>query len=236
MKYLPICKDIINDSNFYLPLFKNEKLWIQLYDKEWFNILYYNYRLENNHYNFNKKICSIDIGCKNFISLYGLDGFCYKIKSDYIILDEILKNNKIDYSIKDQLIKDLIYNLHTYSAQFITQIYDIIYIGYVNNKGNINSKELHSIEDNLLKLLCHTDFLEILKNYTKKYNKKLYIVDESFTSTQCGKCGEFNKFARIYDNDDSERRKYICKFCDTIFCRDLNAARNILIKNINKKN
>ena len=66
---LPICKEIIYDSKFYLPLFKNEKLWVKLYDKQWFSILYYNYTLEYNNYNFNKNICSIDIGCKNFISL-----------------------------------------------------------------------------------------------------------------------------------------------------------------------
>jgi transposase len=233
---LPICKEIIYDSKFYLPLFKNEKLWVKLYDKQWFSILYYNYTLEYNNYNFNKNICSIDIGCKNFISLYGLNGLCYKIKSDYKNIDELLQNTEISYNLKDKIITDLINNLHNISAQFICNVYDIIYIGYVNNKGNINSKEMNTIEDNLLKILCHNKFLNVLKYFAKKYNKKLYIVDESFTSIQCGNCGECNKFKRIIDNDDSERRKYICQYCHNIFCRDLNAARNILIKNINKKN
>lgn len=235
MKNSPICKEIIVNSNFYLPVFKNEKEWDKLQDGQWFYILYYNYKLENNKCNFNKKICSIDIGCKNFISLYGLNGYCYKIKSDYMIIDDILKNNDIDYSTKNKLIKDLIKKLHKTSAHFITTMYDIIYIGYVNNKGNIDSEKMNTIEDNLLKILCHTDFLETLKKYTKKYNKKLYIVDESYTSTQCGRCGEFNKFERIFDDDDSERRKYICKHCNITFCRDLNASRGILIKNIDKK-
>lgn len=92
-----------------------------------------------------------------------------------------------------------------------------------------------TIEDNLLKILCHTDFLDKLKYYCQLYNKELLIVDESFTSIQCGNCGESNKFGRIIDEDDSERRKYLCKYCNLTFCRDLNAARNIYIKNTNKK-
>ena len=236
MKNSPINKELINNSNDYLPLFKNEKQWIKVNTKNWFNILYYNYNINNQNNNQNNnKICSIDIGCKNFISLYGLDGLCYKIKSDYKIIDNILQNNNIDYNSKNTLIKFLIDNLHTISAKFICRLYDTIYIGYVNNKGNIDSENMPTIEDNLLKILCHTDFLDKLKYYTKEYNKELLIVDESFTSIQCGNCGESNKFGRIIDEDDSERRKYTCKYCHLTFCRDLNAARNIYIKNINIK-
>lgn len=232
MKNLPICKDLINQSSYYLPLFKNENKWTKFNNRYWFNILFYKYENYNNYQD--NKICSIDIGCKNFISLYGLNGICYKIKSDYKIIDNILQNSNISYQNKDNTIKNLINNLHDISADFISKIYDTIYIGYVNNKGDINSKLMPTIEDNLLKILCHTDFLDKLKYYAKLYNKQLYIVDESFTSIQCGNCGESNKFGRIFDEDDSERRKYICKYCNLVVCRDLNAARNILIKNINK--
>jgi hypothetical protein len=98
MKNSPINKELINNSEHYLPLFKNEKKWIKVNTNNWFNILYYNYKINNNN---NNKICSIDIGCKNFISLYGLDGLCYKIKSDYKIIDNILQNNTINYNTKN---------------------------------------------------------------------------------------------------------------------------------------
>ena len=62
-------------------------------------------------------------------------------------------------------------------------------------------------------------------------NKEIKIVEESYTSVQCGVCAEFNKFGRIFSDDDSERRKYSCKHCYSEFCRDINAARNIIIKN-----
>ena len=160
-----------------------------------------------------------------------MDGNCYKIKSDYLRIDKILQNKTISYIEKDNKISELINELHILSANFICQEYDIIYVGLVNNKGNINSKLMKSIEDNLLKIVSHKEFLDILQYYAGMYNKTLKIVEESHTSVQCGVCGEKNKFTRIYDSDDSERRKYSCVYCNSEFCRDLNASRNILIKN-----
>lgn len=227
MTQMPICKELIKKSNYYLPNFKNEKEFKKINMNTWADVIYYTYAKIKQ----NKNTCSIDIGCKNFITLFGLNGTSIKIKSDYKIIDDILKNNDLDYDIKDILITDLINDLHIKSARFICNNYDIIYIGFVNNKRNINSRKMTSIEDNLLKILGHAEFLQTLKKYAKKYKKELKIVDESFTSKSCTKCAESNKFERILDPDDSERRKYICKHCGFVACRDLAAARNILIKN-----
>lgn len=223
----PISKELIKQSNYYLPNFKNEKEFKRINMNTWAEFMYYKY----DRFNVKNNICSIDIGTKNFISLYGVTGTCFKIKSDYKIIDDILQDKNISYEDKDSLITKLIVELHEKSAKFICNNYDIIYVGYVNNKGNINSREMETIEDNLLKILCHTEFLDTLKFYAKKYKKELKIVDESFTSKQCSSCGEFNKFERIIDPDDSERRKYICKYCGFTADRDLNASRSILIKN-----
>lgn len=232
-KNLPIDKELIINSKYYIPYFTNEHEWniINILNPRWFKILSYNYKINSQS---KLKTCSIDIGCKNFITLYGLDGICYKIKSDYIIIDKILKSKKFTNFEKDTKIKKLINDLHTISAEFICQQYDIIYVGLVTNKGDINSKLLKSIDDNLLKIVSHKEFLEIFTKYANIYKKEIRIVEESYTSVQCGVCGEKNKFIRIYNNDDSERRRYTCLFCHNNFCRDLNASRNILIKNENK--
>lgn len=238
IKNEPIDKNKIITSNYYIPYFINEKEW-EMTNKNknnWFDIIYYNYG-KNLFHNINsvksQNICGIDVGCKNFISLYGLDGFCYKIKSDYEIIDKILQNKKISYEHKNTHIKHLIHELHVNSSKLICSKYDIIYIGLVSNKGNIDSKNMKNIEDNLLKIISHKEFLDTLILISKEYNKEIKIVEESYTSVQCGVCAEFNKFGRIFSDDDSERRKYSCKYCYSEFCRDINAARNILIKNEN---
>lgn len=227
MRQIPICKDLIKQSNYYLPIFKNEKEFKKINMNTWAEFMYYTY----DKFKVANSICSIDIGCKNFISLYSINGTCFKIKSDYKIIDDILTNDELDYEIKDLLIVDLIDELHKKSAKFICNNFDIIYIGYVGNKGKINSRVMKNIDDNLMKILCHTDFLNTLKFYAKKYKKQLKIVDESFTSKSCSRCAEINNFERIYNSDDSERRKYTCKHCGFVSDRDISAARNILIKN-----
>lgn len=237
MKNCPISKELIINSQYYLPIYKNENEWKYINIDSWFDCIYYTYKKELNTNKSSKtKICSIDIGCKNFLSIYGLDGTCYKLKSNYKIIDDILRNNYIPYEIKDRMIKQLIHELHEKSATFICKNFNIIYIGYVNNEGNINSRKMNSIEDNLLKILCHNDFLRILKNKCVKLKKTLRIVDESFTSVQCANCAMFHKYERIFSNDDSERRKLHCKYCNIELCRDLNASKNILIKNEHKFN
>lgn len=234
MRNSPISKELLQNSTYYVPVFKNEKLWQHINTNSWFDCLYYTYMKQSKSTD-KTKICGIDIGVKNFLSIYGVDGTCYKIKSNFQIIDDILRNKKLDYLIKDIMIKNLIDDLHYKAAYFICRNFDVIYIGYVNNNGDINSRNMNSIKDNLLKILCQTQFLCILKKVAKRHKKILQIVDESFTSIQCTKCGETNPFPRILKKDNSERRKYTCNHCQTNVCRDIGASRSIIIKNEHNK-
>lgn len=230
MKNCPIPTELIVNSHYYLPVYKHEKEWKYININSWFDCIYYTYQ-KVNKVSDKTKLCSIDIGCKNFLSIYGLDGTCYKLKSDYQILDDILRDTSMAYEIKDIIIKKMIEELHVRSAKFICKNFNIIYIGYVNNEGKIDSKKMPNIEDNLLKILGHNDFLRTLQKYAKKFKKTLRIVDESFTSVQCTNCAMFHTYTRIYTPDDSERRKLCCKYCNVVVCRDCGASRSILIKN-----
>jgi len=53
---------------------------------------------------------------------------------------------------------------------------------------------------------------------------QLLIVDESYTSKTCGGCGHLNNVGT--------KEWYECKKCSYQADRDVNGARNILIKNI----
>ena len=224
----PIEKDLILNSTYYLPMFKNEHEWKFIDTKSWFDCIYYTYH--TNKKNKTKK-CAIDIGAKVFLSVYGVDGTCYKVKSDYKLIDDIIKDKSISSVIKDIMIKNLIDVMHIKAATFICKNFDIIYIGYVNNKSDINTKHMKSVEDNLLKILGYSEFLYTLKIQAKKFKKTVRIVDESYTSVQCTNCANLNVFSRIIYGNDFERRKYTCKFCHYEGCRDLNGAKNIINKN-----
>jgi transposase len=71
-----------------------------------------------------------------------------------------------------------------------------------------------------------------LSNYTFKqrliakaeeFNCIVNIVDESYTSKTCGNCGEIN-------NNLGKLKKFNCNECAYVSDRDINGARNILIK------
>jgi transposase len=56
-------------------------------------------------------------------------------------------------------------------------------------------------------------------------NCKVILVTEEYTTMTCGKCGFLKK-------NIGKNKVYNCDKCNSIFDRDFNAARNILIKNI----
>ena len=56
-------------------------------------------------------------------------------------------------------------------------------------------------------------------------NKDVYLVDESYTSKTCGRCGAIN-------NKLSGSKTFHCGECNLTIDRDMHAARNILIKNM----
>jgi transposase len=88
-------------------------------------------------------------------------------------------------------------------------------------------KKMSKMTKRLLYMFSFFSFKLKLKYKCETYNKKLVIVDESFTSKTCGNCGCLN--------DVGGSEWYTCdKGCRMEIDRDVNGARNILLKNITK--
>lgn len=101
-------------------------------------------------------------------------------------------------------------NYHYKVARTLIDKFDIIYYGDI--------------------LLHHQQlrfdlFKKTLVKLAKKFNKKVYIVDESFTTKTCTFCGKFNQFM-------TKEKIYSCEHCNKQIHRDSNAAKNILLKGI----
>jgi len=78
----------------------------------------------------------------------------------------------------------------------------------------------------VLNMLSFYKFRQQLLNKSQEYGCQVEIVTEEYTSKCCGKCG---KLSDKYKNREKE-----CAFCGTKINRDVNGARNILIKNYDK--
>ena len=145
----------------------------------------------------------------------------------YKACNEINKEKNKKKEIKKiTKLRNRIYDLHYKSISKIIMS-DVILIPKMNirnmikKKGNLNKK----IKQPLV-MLSHCKFIERLKNKCETTGNKLYVCCESYTSVTCGMC--FNR------NDKTKSKIFKCKFCNYETDRDINAARNIFLKNIDK--
>lgn len=180
--------------------------------------------------------CGIDPGLKTFLTLYNPEKSCMKImnRDKTLKLTRLIKKKialmKLDRTrfTKKALLRTnrKIYNnvkeLHYKSARLICKFYNNIYLGKLSTQGIVKGN-LTAFDKHFAHALSHFTFSEILKNKCEEFGKKLYYVDESYTSKTCGNC------ASLYDVKLS--RTYSCTTCLKNYDRDMNAARNILIKN-----
>ena len=122
--------------------------------------------------------------------------------------------------------KNIIDDFHWKSADFLCKNFNTILLpefgvkNMTSKKNRLNKK----IAKDMLSLR-HYAFKCKLKHKAKMYGRLLLIVTENLTSKTCGKCGEVNNV--------KGNKIYICKYCDYKVDRDINAARNILIRTCN---
>jgi transposase len=89
----------------------------------------------------------------------------------------------------------------------------------------LKSKKLYRSSKRLMSTYSFCKFKESLLWKSKQRNVNCYIVDESYTLKTCSNCGWINYTL-------GGNKIYNCKMCNIVIDRDLNADRNILIKNL----
>jgi len=125
---------------------------------------------------------------------------------------------KIIYKIKNKIL-----DIHNKSAYFLTTNYKTVLIPHLVDKGLI-LKMYSCCRRNIL-TWSHSKFLERLKFQGLKRNCNIQIVTEEFTSKTCSHCGSINY--TLHNKDI-----FKCQKCSCIIDRDINGARNILLKNL----
>ena len=148
--------------------------------------------------------------------------------------DKLLNNNKEEYIKSKSKIKkyynrltlriqNVVKELHYKSSNFLCKNYSTIILGKLSIQ-NITSKEgnLQSNEKLFSYAISHDKFRTILKQKALKYGSKVHIVCEGGTSRTCGACGNVKEI--------KNNRVYSCGVCKSVIDRDINGARNILIK------
>ena len=117
----------------------------------------------------------------------------------------------------------LIDELHWKSMNKLLENNDFIFYGDIKSHNIVKdgkNRQLNTILNNLK--FCK--FKQRCVDKALERGKKIYVIKEHFTTKTCSFCGQLN---------DPQRSKiYRCIQCKKIIGRDVNAAKNILMKGI----
>jgi IS605 OrfB family transposase len=152
-------------------------------------------------------------------SIYKLN----KIKNNKDISKRIKNKNE---RLINRKIRNKIDDLHWKTISYITHNYETVFLGDMSAKSIV--KRNISILTKVQKVAClrtkYYEFQQRLKYKCDLHKINYKLIDESYTSKYCSKCG-------YYKNDLTTEKIFICDNCDCIINRDINGARNIYTKN-----
>lgn len=177
-------------------------------------------------------LISLDTGVRTFQTGYALNHTVEIGKEDIITMKKLLRN-KDDFQSKDDKknmikiqnrISSLVNELHWKTIGFLTKNYKCIILPEFPVSQMVRGQKLNKMIKRLMYTYRFYQFKQRLINKCKERGCKLEIVDESFTSKTCGSCGYLHQSL-------GGNKTYRCPNCEIVIDRDINGARNILIKN-----
>jgi putative transposase len=198
-----------------------------------------------------RRTVSIDPGVITFATLYDSWGYCskwghhdisriYRLCHHYDKLQSQWSHADVRHQKRYRLkragarlqlkIRNLVDDLHKKLAKFLCENYQRIIIPKFETQGMIRrgQRRLNSVTARKMITWAHYRFQQRLIAKAREYpNCQVLVVDEAYTSKTCGRCGRINQ-------NLGGKRIFKCPHCGLEIDRDVNGARNILIKTISK--
>lgn len=187
----------------------------------------------------NSGIVGIDPGIRTFATCYSnkdISSICnnayFKISRLLKLIDKVNNNKKIPEAQKKKSngkrytkIKNMVKDLHWKTIQILTSKYKHILIGDLSIKGVSNKmkSKLTKMTKRVGYALSFFTFRERLKYKCESKNIYYEVIDEHYTSQMCGTCTVLNK-------NLGSSKTFKCEQCKTKLGRDVNGARNILLR------
>ena len=172
-----------------------------------------------------ERVISLDPGVRKFLVGYDPTGTTVFVGqgSNKLLTELLLDVDKNPSIEKWRKIKNMINELHWKTVSFLIENYDVIILPDFRVSEMVKSKKLTRMTKRLMCMYSFYSFRQKLEWKCSLYNKKIFIVDESYTSKTCGSCGVLN--------DVKGNETYTCSSCGLVCDRDVSGARNIFIKN-----
>lgn len=182
---------------------------------------------------------SLDTGVRTFQTGYAKDHIvemgkeCWKRLYSFLLETDKCNSfmDKYGYKRKWKRRRALLYHqiqnlkneLHWKSCSYLVKNYKNILLPEFAIMSMVKGKLPKRVK-RLLYLFSFYNFKEKLQFKGAEYGSNIVIVDESYTSKTCTNCGNLHKSL-------GSNKTYKCKKCEIVIDRDVNGARNILLKN-----
>ena len=136
---------------------------------------------------------------------------------------------------KQERLRNKVKEFHCKYAKWLCDNYNVILLPSFDTQRMVKKKKItfkqgkkqRSIGTKTARAMCtmsHFSFKQRLLSKQREYsNCTVIICDEAYTSKTCGMCGVLN-------NSLGSKKELECEFCGYCADRDVNAARNILLK------
>ena len=180
-----------------------------------------------------REFIALDPGVRTFQTGYALEHTINIGENDVERLHSLLeKKEKEEKKIKQIRIQNKISNLvdelHWKVISYLTLNYKRVMIPKFSISHMVKGKEISKKTKKALYVFKFYQFRQRLINKGKERDCSIEVVTEEYTSKTCGRCGTIKW-------DLGGNKKFECGKCGLKIDRDLNGARNILIKNLFSK-
>lgn len=180
-------------------------------------------------------VCALDCGVRTFQTVFSKELILKVGEHDFqrifrycYALDKLISRKKKERSDKFNKamqrirwkVRDLIDEIHNKLALTLCRIFDAVYIPTFETHDMV-SKLKHKTSRAMLGW-AHYRFKMKLKAKAEEYSCKVVDCTEEYTSKTCGTCGEICSIGG--------KEVWTCKHCGCVHDRDINGARNILLK------
>ena len=183
--------------------------------------------------------CGIDPGVRTFMTCFGNNG-CIEYKHNKLLLDKL--NKKLNYlkNLRSLIIhnkrlslnkieakkSNIINELHWKTINSILSSNDVILYGDIKSHNIVKKSKNSKLNQDFNDMKFYS-FKQRLLYKSICYNKLVIPVNEAYTTKTCSCCGTIN-------NNVGSSEIFNCTNCNKSVGRDVNAAKNILLKGIVK--
>lgn len=179
--------------------------------------------------------CALDCGVRTFQTVFSKELILKVGEHDFqrifrycYSLDKLISRKKKEISNKFNKVmqrirwkvRDLIDEIHNKLSITLCRMFDVIYIPTFETHDMV-SKLKHKTSRAMLGW-AHYRFKMKLKAKAEEYSCRVVDCTEEYTSKTCGNCG--------LENQIGGKEVWTCKHCGCVHDRDINGARNILLK------